>query len=416
MRFNKGKTRDYFLLTTSIENIYINEYMAEAPGDYVKAYLYGAFCAEHGMDIRNSIMAGALRMDEVTLREAWEYWQSKGAVVIREDGDDYDITFLSLREKLYKGGTPPVPSEKKEDQEDPENRKFREIMEYAESIVGRPLNAKEMREIDSWNTELGATREVIREAFEYCSEMGKTGIGYISKVILSWTKAGLRTSDEVRDHLEKISERQGIYRRILNSIGLKRNITEAERKMVDTWLDDMQFDLSRILEACEKASFTQSPNLKYVNKVLENWKEEADQWGRDVNQRNTVTQNTLNKYYEYLRIQAEKRAEGRKQEVYEKIPEIRQIDMNLQQLSSKISRGLLGGSSRQDIDSIKREVRDLEKERAITLTENNYALDYTDIKYLCAKCGDTGIDENGQRCTCVKDRMGEAELWQNGRL
>ena len=39
MRFTKSKTRDYYLLTTNIENVYINEYMAEAPGDYVKAYL-----------------------------------------------------------------------------------------------------------------------------------------------------------------------------------------------------------------------------------------------------------------------------------------------------------------------------------------------------------------------------------------
>ena len=415
MRFTKSKTRDYYLLTTNIENVYINEYMAEAPGDYVKAYLYGCFCAEHGMELKNSIMAGALKMDEVTLREAWEYWQSKGAVALEDYGDDYNVTILSLREKLY-SGSQVLPQEPKDLKEDDDAREFREVIEYAESIIGRPLNAKELREINSWNTELEAPREVIREAFEYCSELGKTGISYISKVILSWSREGLKTSEEVREYLEKVSERQGIYRRILNSIGLKRNITEAERKMVDSWFDDMHFTLERVLEACEKASFTQSPNLKYVNKVLENWKDEADQWGRDVNQRNTVTQNTLNKYYEYLRVQAEKRAEGRKQEVYEKLPEIRQIDMNLQQLSSKISRGLLGGSSRQDIDSIKKEIRELEKERAILLTENNYALDYTDIKYLCAKCQDTGIDENGQRCTCVKDRMGEAELWQNGKL
>ena len=76
----------------------------------------------------------------------------------------------------------------------------------------------------------------------------------------------------------------------------------------------------------------------------------------------------------------------------------------------------MGGSTRQEIDSVKKEIRNLEKDRAILLTENNYALDYTDIKYLCSKCSDTGIDENGQRCSCVKDRMGEAELWQNGKL
>ncbi|MBR6472586.1 MAG: DnaD domain protein [Firmicutes bacterium] len=415
MRFNKSKTRDYYLLTTEIENVYINEYMADAPGDYVKAYVYGLFCAENGMELKNSIMAGALKMDEAALREAWEYWQSRGVAVIEEDEDDYHVIFVNLREKLY-SGEKSLPVEKAENSEEPEVKEFREVIEYAEAMIGRPLNAREMREINSWNTDLEASGEVIREAFEYCSELGKTGISYISKVIMGWTREGLRTSEDVRDYLERVSERQGIYRRILNSIGLKRNITEPERKMVDTWFDDMHFTLDRVLEACEKSSFTQSPNLKYVNKVLENWKEEADQWGRDVNQRTNVTQNTLNKYYEYLRGRAEKRAEARRQEVYDKLPEIREIDIKLQQLSSNISRGLLGGSTRQDIDSIKSEIRELEKQRAIALTENNYALDYTDIKYLCAKCGDTGIDENGQRCTCVKDRMGEAELWQNGRL
>ena len=418
MRFDKGKTKDYYLLTTDVENVFINEYMPEAPGDFVKVYLYGLFCAEHGMELKLSIMAAALKLTEERVFEALEYW--KGLKVLDlTDEEEPSVTFCSLREMLYRSKDPGVVPEKSdvpEEVETSEESDFKELIDFAEALVGRPLNARELREINSWDSELGATREVIREAFEYCSEIGKTSINYISKVILGWTKEGLRTSDDVRDYQDRVSERQGIYRRILNTIGLKRNITEAERRMVDSWFDDMHFTLERILEACEKASFTQSPNLKYINKILENWKQEADEMGRDVNQRVTVTQNTLNKYYEYLRNQAEIRAEGRRQEVYNKLPEIRQIDINLQQLSSKISRGLLGGSTRQEIDSVKKEIRNLEKDRAILLTENNYALDYTDIKYLCSKCSDTGIDENGQRCSCVKDRMGEAELWQNGKL
>ena len=416
MRFDKGKTKDYFLLTTDVENVFINEYMPEAPGDFVKVYLYGLFCAEHEIELKPGIMAGALKMSEERVLEALDYWNGLKVLEV-SSGEDPSVTFFSLRERMYSpGSSDRIQEPQEEEAEDPENRDLRELLDLAEAIVGRPLNARELKEITSWSSELGATRELIREAFEYCSEIGKTSINYISKVVLGWTKEGLRTSDDVREYQEKVSERQGIYRRILNTIGLKRNITEAERRMVDSWFDDMHFALERILEACEKASFTQSPNLKYINKILENWKKEADDLGRDVNQRVTVTQNTLNKYYEYLRNQAEIRAEGRRQEVYNKLPEIRQIDINLQQLSSKISRGLLGGSTRQEIDSVKRDIRNLEKERAILLTENNYALDYTDIKYLCAKCGDTGIDENGQRCSCVKDRMGEAELWQNGKL
>ncbi len=416
MKFDKGKTKDYYLFTTDVENVYINEYMTEAPGEYVKAYLYGLFCSEHGMELKSALMAEVLHMDEDRLREAWEYWERMNVVAIEEEDDDYTVVFLSLREQLFSGEQGVDRAIDMSDEVMDEDEEFKRLTEAAEDMLGRPLNGRELQEIDSWTKELGVPGEVIHEAFDYCVEIGKPSINYISKVILAWAKEGLTDREMVKEYLEKTSERQGIYRRILNSLGLKRNVTEAEKRLVDSWLDDMKFSPERILEACEKAGFTQSPNLRYVNKVLENWKQEADTWGRDVNQRVNVSQNTLNKYYEYLRNQAEKRAEGRRQEVYNKLPEIRQIDINLQSLSSKISRGLLGGSTVQDMNSVRQEIRNLEKERAILLTENNYALDYTDVKYLCPKCSDTGIDENGQRCSCTRERMGEAELWQNGKL
>ena len=416
MKFDKGKTKDYYLFTTDVENVYINEYMTEAPGEYVKAYLYGLFCSEHGMELKSALMAEVLHMDEDRLREAWEYWERMNVVAIEEEEDDYTVVFLSLREQLFSGEQGVERAIDMSDEVMDEDEEFKRLTEAAEDMLGRPLNGRELQEIDSWTKELGVPGEVIHEAFDYCVEIGKPSINYISKVILAWAKEGLTDREMVKEYLEKTSERQGIYRRILNSLGLKRNVTEAEKRLVDSWLDDMKFSPERILEACEKAGFTQSPNLRYVNKVLENWKQEADTWGRDVNQRVNVSQNTLNKYYEYLRNQAEKRAEGRRQEVYNKLPEIRQIDINLQSLSSKISRGLLGGSTVQDMNSVRQEIRNLEKERAILLTENNYALDYTDVKYLCSKCSDTGIDENGQRCSCARERMGEAELWQNGKL
>ncbi|MBR6225537.1 MAG: DnaD domain protein, partial [Firmicutes bacterium] len=381
-----------------------------------KAYLYGLFCSEHGMELKSALMAEVLHMDEDRLREAWEYWERMNVVAIEEEDDDYTVVFLSLREQLFSGEQGVERAIDMSDEVMDEDEEFKRLTEAAEDMLGRPLNGRELQEIDSWTKELGVPGEVIHEAFDYCVEIGKPSINYISKVILAWAKEGLTDRKMVKEYLEKTSERQGIYRRILNSLGLKRNVTEAEKRLVDSWLDDMKFSPERILEACEKAGFTQSPNLRYVNKVLENWKQEADTWGRDVNQRVNVSQNTLNKYYEYLRNQAEKRAEGRRQEVYNKLPEIRQIDINLQSLSSKISRGLLGGSTVQDMNSVRQEIRNLEKERAILLTENNYALDYTDVKYLCPKCSDTGIDENGQRCSCTRERMGEAELWQNGKL
>jgi len=185
--------------------------------------------------------------------------------------------------------------------------------------------------------------------------------------------------------------------------------------MIDSWVDEMGFSKERIMAACDTTLSAANPNLRYVNKVLENWRNEAAEQGRDVNQKVTVTQAVLNKYYEFLREEAEAAAEARLKEVYEAVPQIAEIDQRLKDLGSQLSRGLLSGMTRAQIEETRKKIRQDEEERAVLLTENNFSVEYTDIKYSCDKCGDTGIDENGQRCSCTKARTGEAEIWQKTR-
>ena len=113
-----------------------------------------------------------------------------------------------------------------------------------------------------------------------------------------------------------------------------------------------------------------------------------------------------------MREEAQAAADKRKAEVYEAVPRISELDEELKALGSKLSRGVLTGMSRQHMDETRRLMKLLEEERAVLLTENNFTVDYTDIKYSCDKCSDTGIDEKGNRCACAKERIGEAELWQ----
>ena len=125
-----------------------------------------------------------------------------------------------------------------------------------------------------------------------------------------------------------------------------------------------------------------------------------------------VTQTVLNHYYEYLRKKEEKEAQERKEEIYSKLPQIREIDRSIVELGSSISRNLLSGGSRSSIEQIRKKMKELESERAVLLTENNFPIDYTDIKYSCDICKDTGVTEDGRRCSCTAKRTEEAELWQ----
>lgn len=423
MNFNRGKIRDFYLLTTDVENMFINEYLPGAPGEYVKVYLYGLLYAQLGTEMTHQAMAAQLGLSENTLCDAWNYWEQMGVIKklpakgYNKAGEagtgllDFDVEYINLRERMY-GNVSTAESSRGEISGPLQNQELKKLFDDVEIIMGRPLSSQENGEIASWINQHGATSALVRLAFDYCCQRGKANVKYVGKVVLEWNSKGLAQEDEIREYIKNLDERQRLYKRVLNSLGLNRNATEAERKMISRWIDELGFGAERILAACDKTISMASPSLRYVNKVLENWAQEAQEQGRDVNQNITVTQAVLNKYYEHLRREAHEAAEKRKEEVYEAVPRIAEVDEELKAFGSKLSRGVLTGMTRDQMEETRRLMGLLEEERAVLMTENNFTVDYTDIKYSCDKCGDTGIDENGKRCACAKERIGEAEIWQ----
>ena len=418
MSFKREKIRDIYLLTTEVENIFINEYMPQAPGDYVKVYLYGLLYSGNGEAMTEKQMSRQLGMTGEKIDQAWAYWERQGLVSrTSSDGTDgYDICFRQMRSLMYgRDMSAGAAREKTEEAEAADvlgSDRLKNLLDEMENLLGKTFSPRETKEIFSWAEEIGATDDIILGAASYCAEKGKTGINYISKVIRQWTDDGLLTKKDIKEHLDKIEARSGLQRQILNSLGLNRGATAAEKEMIDRWFDQLHFNQERVMEACARASFISSPNLRYVNKVLENWYEEAKSSGRDVNTKITVTQADLNRYYEYLRNKAREEAEERKKEVYSRIPRIKEIDGEMMDLGRNLSKVILGGKP-EKVEEIKKLLALLEEERAVLLTENNYRRDYTDIKFACEKCSDTGITEDGVRCSCVEERIGEAEIWQN---
>ena len=270
-----------------------------------------------------------------------------------------------------------------------------------------------MKSIASWHDDYGIDEDLIKKAVEYCFERDKTSIRYLEAVIREWHELGIKTAEEADVHTEKLTKRFGDYKRIMYALGIvNRTASDGEKKIIDRWLDEMGFSMERILDACQRTVGIANPNVNYVNRILENWKKDAAVYGRDVNKKTTVTQAVLNKYYDYLRQEAERKAQERREKVYSELPRLAEIDDSLKDLGSRLSRAVLGGKA-GETEEIKRLTALLEQERAILLTENNYPMDFTDIHYLCDACHDTGIDESGRRCVCAKERIGEAELWLN---
>ena len=184
---------------------------------------------------------------------------------------------------------------------------------------------------------------------------------------------------------------------------------------MDSWFDEMGFKMDKVLEACSKTAGISNPNLKYVNSILDNWRKEASEDNRGVNEKKPVSRAVLNKYYDFLRKKAETDADARRKEIYKKLPKIKEIEKSIHSLSAKLSGMMLYGQDNGESKSLNDEMNMLYEERAIILTENNYDMDYMEERYKCNLCDDTGIMDTGERCSCIEQRMIEAEEWQSQR-
>ena len=420
MAFFIKQDENWYLKDTGIENIFINEYMTQAPGDYVKIYILALMYAKMGADISNEAIAKSVGVEEEDVLKAWNYWESQGAVIKhKKEGAgrfSYDVEFVSLKTASKTGNAAALVSEKKvsplEDEE------LKGLYMLIEQIVARTLNGTEMKAIEEWLTELDTDPEVILYAYNYCKNKDKDNYRYVGAVVKNWAEEGLKTAEQIEKHLAQSDERNYLYRRVFKAMGFDRNWTEKEQKLMDSWFDDMEFSIDRVLEACGKSSGISNPNLNYVNKVLQNWHEQAVELeGTPAESAGKkISMSRVLKYYEYIKTKEEKDAEARRREIYSKIPRIKKIEDQLKNCSMSISKAMvgLGGSDRDaEIQRLRAEADNLTAEKAFLLTDNNYRHDYMDVRYKCDLCKDTGITDTGERCRCFSQRMKEAVEWQN---
>lgn len=420
MEFKRKQSTDHYLLDTGIENIFISEYMPAAPGDYVKVYLLGRMYADLGQSISPGGMAHQLNMRETDVLKACNYWEHMGVIRMVKNQDGDLAEFVNLKELIYNRKKDET---KAKPQANPasgnrailSDKSVQNMYKSIERILGRIMNGTEMMEILSWINDYQAAPEIIVYAFSYCKDKGKESLRYVAAVVKRWVDEGLNDVIAVEEYLNRVDQRYYLYKRVYKALGFARNATEEEMKIMNRWFDDMGYDIDRVLEACKKTSGISNPNINYVNKILVNWYQEET--GKTVgidNKSRPVTAADVQKYYVYLRNKAEEEAEERIKEVYETIPEIRSIEEQMNACSRQISKVYLSGSDNKELEvkQLKKTINDLNQEKAVLLTDNDFELDYMDVHYKCDKCRDTGTNDEGGRCQCYATRAKEAETWQ----
>ena len=310
------------------------------------------------------------------------------------------------------------------------DRRLRDLYEKYQVTTGRTISRQEVSKIEDAVKVYSIEPEIFDFAIDYCADLEKYSIDYIFKVALRWTEEGCRTVEEAKRLLDRHSRRNDCYRQVFRALGFNRLPAPIDREIMDRWFDEMNCSIAEVLDACQAAAGLREPNLKYVNKVIENRRLEKGgintrlaaekSGGRPAETESSVegspvSRKVLAEYYEYIRAQGEKEQQARRAEVLQKLPEMRAV---FDKESSLNSRMLSIRPGPADLDARQRlrvERLATEEKKKIILTENGYPADYLERRYLCDICRDTGYTDEGMVCSCCRQRAKEAYKWHTDK-
>lgn len=300
--------------TTAIPNRFIDEYMTNANGEFVKIYLYLLRCMNSpGCSFSISRTADKFDHTEKDIRRALAYWEKMNLLRLEyhEDKSISGIYFLDADAASAKDDTvplkkaefmvPPLSSQK-------ENRKtfsetatnashsmtapkektaytsnqlaalkekeeVRELLFVAESYLARPLSSTDIQSLLYWYDGLKLSVDLIVYLMEYCIAGGHSSLHYMEKVALNWKEARIETVEQAKRSINTHSQ---LHYAVMKALGIHgRSLIPAESAYIEKWSKELGFGQDIITEACSRTILTiHQPNFEYTDRILLNWKKQ----------------------------------------------------------------------------------------------------------------------------------------------
>lgn len=302
-------------VTTTVSNVFIDYYMPQANGSYVKVYLYLLRCLSSlPEDFSISFLADRLENTEADVLRALKYWEKMGLLQITEDSSHsissiiitnpamaeasaastkpqiqlsarqastdtsaanistagFSTSDFSVRTGDVSYELPKIPSYTTEQiAELSNNDEVQWIMTIIEKYLERPLKPKDVQLILYLYDSVGFSAELIMYLYEYCISKGKKNSSYIETVAIAWAKQGIST-------VEQAEEANALFNThhcaVSKAFGLNRTPGTIEKEYIDKWTSKYRFQIEIIVEACNRTLLnTQKADFKYADKILEIW-------------------------------------------------------------------------------------------------------------------------------------------------
>lgn len=118
--------------------------------------------------------------------------------------------------------------------------------------------------------------------------------------------------------------------------------------------------------------------------------------------------------FETKTFRAQAEADARREELYAQIPTLKEMDSRLSQFGLRIMKSALSnGDTAKEIEALRTENERILRARAELLIRNGYPADYSEPKYECEKCRDTGFVDI-KMCECMRRTLIDAGMRSSG--
>lgn len=249
---------------TPVENLFIQEFMLKAPGEYVKVYLYGLSQCYHSQGSENTIerFAHALGMEPETVESAYRYWERQGIVAMgAQESGQLCVEYLNIKDVLYNNRMKPQKS----------LYKYKDFNQSLQMIFEtRLLTPQEYLKIYEWVESLFLPQEVVlmMVRFYVTTKGPKISINYLDKVAQGWAEDKINTLSKAEEYIEEHEATYGNAKAVLKYLGIHRAPSRPELELARKWTYEWGFSREALLAACKDTAKVQHPTFSYLDQVL----------------------------------------------------------------------------------------------------------------------------------------------------
>ena len=223
---------------TVLSNIFIDQYMPGAGGEFVKVYIYLLrLLADPSASVCLPLLADRLNCTEGDISRALKYWSNEGLLILETDSSG-ELTGITLTEpspdtQMELTATVSVPqsalaatapisqmvsaatvSTPQPDtapsrsasaltpariKELKENEDVAQLIYICEQYLGKTLTPTDTRKILFFYDELKMSVDLIDFLIQYCVGRGHKSMRYIETVAMAWSKEGITTVEMAKD-------------------------------------------------------------------------------------------------------------------------------------------------------------------------------------------------------------------------